>query len=385
MLIKLDNTTEYILSVLEKAGFSAYIVGGLLRDLLLGNPTHDIDIATNALPGQVKELFAEYPVIDTGIKHGTVTLLIEHIPYEITTFRTEGIYSDNRRPDTVSFTDSIEQDLKRRDFTINALAYNNTSGLVDLFGGLDDLNNRVLRAVGEPKNRFSEDSLRIIRALRFSSVLDLEIEPQTKSAMFGCSHLLRNIAVERIFNELINILGGVRFDRVLRELFPIFSLIMPEIVLPSKDVTPLNNPFFILSALFKDEYDARRALHRLKADNDTVKRVTMLISSMAIPDEVVQIKLLLSRIGTAVLDIALFRELFYEEKGTYERVRNVLESGECYSLGQLALNGADIVSLGFSGAEVGEVLKKLLDMVISGNIENKKEALVNAVKSIDKN
>lgn len=383
MRIELNSATEYILTALESKGFSAYVVGGCLRDLLLEIPTHDTDIATNAHPKQVREIFEQYTVIDTGLKHGTVTLIIDHIPYEITTFRTEGIYSDNRRPDTIFFTDSVEDDLKRRDFTVNALAYSHKRGLIDLFGGLDDLNNKILKAVGTPKDRFTEDALRIIRGLRFASILSFEIESNTKTAMVECSDLLNRISAERIYSELIRMLYGNKFDSVLREFFCIFKIFMPEIVTPEKDITPLPNLIFRLAALFKNAQDAKKTLNRLKADNDTIKRVLSLVTSSPIPDDIIQTKIFLSKNPTTALDIAHFRELFFEENGTYEQVKKVMDSGECYSLGQLAVSGSDIVNLGFSGLEVGKILKKLLNMVITGSLKNEKDTLVKAVKNID--
>lgn len=383
MNLSFDSTTEYILSSLENAGFDAYVVGGSLRDLLLGMEVHDTDIATNALPAQVKEVFKGMNVIETGLKHGTVTLVINHTPYEITTFRTEGPYSDSRRPDAVYFTDSIEEDLKRRDFTVNALAYSKSRGLVDLFGGVDDLKSKVLRAVGDPVKRFSEDALRIMRALRFSAVLGFEIEPKTKAAVFAHADLLKKIAVERIYSELIRMLSGNAFDKVLRDFFPVFQRIMPEIVMPEKDLSVLPDPLFRLAALFSSEADARTALRRLKADNNTAAKVAILLGSIPVPADKTDIKYFLSRYGSSALEIALFRELFYDEKGAYERVKAVYDSGECYSLAQLAVNGSDIVKLGYSGRETGMVLNKLLDMVIQGKVKNAKEELLNAIKNID--
>ncbi|HAN20458.1 MAG: hypothetical protein A2Y15_01910 [Clostridiales bacterium GWF2_36_10] len=383
MKIEIDNTTEFILETLENNGFSAYVVGGSLRDILLNIPTHDIDIATNATPGQVRQIFEEYTVVDTGLKHGTVTLIIDHIPYEITTFRTEGVYSDNRRPDTVFFSDFIEDDLKRRDFTVNALAYSPKSGLIDLFGGISDLENKILRAVGEPEKRFSEDALRIIRGLRFASVLSFEIEPITKSAMLEYSELLKNIAVERIYNELIRMLGGKKFDLILREFLYIFNMIIPKITLPEKDITTLTSPVFRLATLFKNAEDAGIALRSLKADSATIKQVITLLNSSPIPEDRVQIKRFLSKISLTALDIALFRQQFFGETGAYERIKDIMNSGECYSLGHLAINGIDIVNLGFSGSEVGKILKILLDMVIEGTLENTKDTLLKAVINID--
>lgn len=383
MNLTFDSATEYILSSLEKAGFSAYVVGGSLRDLLFGMEVHDTDIATNALPEQVEEVFRGMNVIETGLKHGTVTLVINHIPYEITTFRTEGPYSDSRRPDAVYFTHSIEEDLKRRDFTINALAYSKSKGLVDLFGGENDLKNKILKAVGDPEKRFSEDALRIMRGLRFAAVLGFEIEPKTKAAILEYSYLLKKIAVERIYSELTRMLSGNGFDAVLREFFPVFQRIMPEAVIPEKDLSILPKPVFRLAALFPSAAEARTALRRLKADNNTVYKVVLLLESAPVPETKTDIKYFLSKYSVDALDIALFRELCHNEKGAYERVKAVYESGECYSLAQLAVNGSDIVNLGYSGRETGVVLTKLLDMVIQGIIKNTKEALLNAAKNID--
>ncbi len=384
MFLQLDPVTDFILASLENSGFSLYIVGGSLRNRLLGLDVHDTDFTTNATPAQVKQIFSSYTAIDTGIRHGTVTLVIDHVPYEITTMRTEGTYSDNRRPDCVFYTDSIEEDLKRRDFTVNALAYSPKSGLVDLFGGLSDLENRVLRTVGEPAERFSEDALRIMRGLRFSSVLGFEIENETKSAMFHYSHLLKNISVERIYNELISMLDGNNFDKVLRDFLPVFKLIMPEMRLPEANLGELPKHLFRLASLFEGETEAENCLHRLKADNFTIKTVKALISREPIPFGDVEIKKYLRKNQANTLDIALFRETFYKEKGSFSRVKSVLDSGECYSLSMLAVNGNDIASLGFSKSEIGEVLEELLDKVISRRLDNKKEVLIEAAKIIDK-
>ena len=222
-----------------------------------------------------------------------------------------------------------------------------------------------------------------MRGLRFSAVLGFEIEPKTKSAIFEYAYLLKKIAAERIYTELTRMLGGKSFDNVLREFFPVFQLILPEAILPEKDLTVLPEPLFRLAALFSTEADARIALRRLKADNNTVSKITMLIGSAPVPAETADIKYFLCKYNANALEIALFRELYHGEKGAYERVKKVYESGECYSLAQLAVNGYDIEKIGYSGKETGIVLCKLLDMVIQGTSKNTKEALLNAVKNID--
>lgn len=381
MQISFDKTTEYILSVFEVAGFSAFVVGGSLRNFLLGLEVHDTDIATNARPDEVKRLFSGYNVIETGIKHGTVTLVVDHIPYEITTFRKEGKYSDNRRPDTVFFTDSLEEDLKRRDFTINSLAYSPKRGLVDLFGGLDDIERKTIRAVGNPKKRFGEDALRIMRGLRFSAILGFEIESETKAAVFEYYPLLKKIASERIYSELIQMLEGDWFDKVVREYFDIFRFIMPEAVLPQNDITGLKKPLFRLAALFDSEDNAKKALRRLKADKNTIYSVSLLVGSAEIPKENVGIKQFLRKYKKTATDIALFRELYHNEKGSFLRVKTIYESGECFSLEQLQIDGNDLMQLGFSGSIIGIILDNLLDRVIQGEIPNTRNKLIKTAKN----
>ena len=195
-----ENIT-YVLDRLHSAGFESYIVGGCVRDSLLGIPAHDFDVTTNALPQEVIDVFSDMNVIETGIKHGTVTVVSGGENVEITTHRIDGEYLDNRRPSDVTFTRNIENDLSRRDFTVNAMAYSPHSGLVDLHGGVQDLDRKIIRCVGEPDRRFGEDGLRILRALRFSSVLGFQVDEQTSMSIHANSHLLKNISAERIFSE----------------------------------------------------------------------------------------------------------------------------------------------------------------------------------------
>ena len=181
--ILLPKNVEYIIDTFYNAGYKAYAVGGCSRDSLMGNNPNDWDICTNALPNQVKQVFPDYEIIDTGLKHGTVTLLIDKIPYEITTFRTESTYSDNRRPDSVIFVSTVQEDLSRRDFTVNAIAYNQYENIIDPFGGQEDIKNAIIRTVGNPDTRFDEDALRILRAIRFASTLGFSIEDETKESI----------------------------------------------------------------------------------------------------------------------------------------------------------------------------------------------------------
>ena len=217
MRINLPEKIELILSRFESAGHKAYCVGGAIRDSVMGLEPGDWDITTSALPEETREIFADFKIIDTGIKHGTLTVLIDHVPYEITTFRIDGEYDDNRHPQRVEFTRSLSEDLARRDFTINALAYNHTAGLVDLYGGQDHIYNSIIKTVGEPDKRFQEDGLRIMRALRFSSVLGFTIEEETSNAIHANKELLKNISAERIAVELTKLVCGRNAFNVLME------------------------------------------------------------------------------------------------------------------------------------------------------------------------
>lgn len=221
------------LSRLEAAGFEAYVVGGCVRDSLMGFEPHDYDITTSATPEETERVFCNERVIETGIKHGTVTILLSGTPVEITTYRVDGEYSDSRRPDSVSFTRDIREDTARRDFTMNGIAYNPQRGYVDIFAGEDDINHGIIRCIGDPDERFQEDALRIMRAMRFSASLGFEIEPKTAEAMMKNKELLKNISNERIFSELCGLLSGRRsaenIRRVLSEFREILAVIIPEI------------------------------------------------------------------------------------------------------------------------------------------------------------
>ena len=205
------NLPEFVKKALirtNEAGEEAFIVGGCVRDILMGKTPHDWDITTSAKPEKTKEIFSSFKTVDTGLKHGTVLVLIDGEPLEITTYRIDGEYTDCRHPDSVSFTSDIENDLSRRDFTVNAMAYNDEKGLVDLFGGEDDIRNKIIRCVGDADKRFNEDALRIMRALRFSSTLGFTIESETKKAILKNRELLNNVAKERISTELLKLLCG---------------------------------------------------------------------------------------------------------------------------------------------------------------------------------
>ena len=229
LTINLPADVAVLLAMLRDAGYPAYAVGGCVRDALLGIEPHDWDICTSALPAQMQQVFRGLHTVETGLKHGTLTVVVNHVPYEITTFRVDGAYTDHRHPDTVSFVDNIAEDLSRRDFTVNAMAWSPDAGLVDLFSGRDDLAAGVIRCVGEPALRFDEDALRVLRALRFASVYDFTIDPATDAAARKLAPSLAGVAGERIREELLKLLCGRGAGRILRAYPDILSEIIPEI------------------------------------------------------------------------------------------------------------------------------------------------------------
>ena len=227
--MELPGTVSDLISRLEKAGYSAYAVGGCVRDSLRSLTPHDWDLCTSARPEEMQEVFRGERVVETGLRHGTLTVILDHVPYEITTFRTDGAYTDHRHPDSVSFVRDVAGDLSRRDFTVNAMAYSARTGLIDLFGGREDLDRRVIRCVGVPRDRFTEDALRILRALRFASVLYFTVDPETDAALRELAPTLKDIAAERIREELFKLLCGPGAGRILRAYPDVLACVIPDI------------------------------------------------------------------------------------------------------------------------------------------------------------
>ena len=227
--MKFKDDAIFIIQTLNQNGYEAYLVGGCVRDALLHKETHDIDITTSAFSSEIKSCFKDYPILDTGIKHGTLTLILHKTPYEITTYRIDKNYLDHRHPASITFTRSLKEDLKRRDFTINALCWHPKSGIVDLQHGIEDLNCQLIRSIGNPDTRFNEDSLRILRALRFASVLNFTIEQATEKSMFKNKELLKSISSERINQEFSKLLTGKNAPFIMEKYADILAVFMPEI------------------------------------------------------------------------------------------------------------------------------------------------------------
>ena len=440
MSFKLPEQVENALFALHNAGFSAYIVGGSVRDLIMGLNPADYDISTSASPLQTKAVFAGKKLIPTGIKHGTITVISDGMPIEITTFRTENGYSDSRHPDSVSFAESYRQDALRRDFTINAMAYSGEEGIIDYFNGRNDIENKLIRCVGNPDDRFKEDALRIMRAVRFAAVYGFDIEKETAAAARRNKERLLQISAERSAAELKKLLCGKYAEKAVNEYSDILGVLIPEI-LPMRGFLQ-HNPHHIydvmrhtaavvqntppqadirLAALFHDAGKpetfsldenavghfyghskvsaeiAGRALKRLKFDNETIKNAVTLVEKhdMQIDSSEKAVKRALNKLGPEMYFklISLKRAdnkaqspEYLERQNEYDRAeqtaRRILKERDCFSLKELAVNGGDIIGAGVErGRQVGEALEFLLNAVIEGKTENEKDGLIDFLKN----
>ena len=392
MKIDLTHGVKYIIDTLYKAGYEAYIVGGAVRNSLLPRSVDDYDITTSSSPNEVKEVFKNLRLIETGIKHGTVTVMHEGVPYEVTTYRVDGEYGDNRHPESVSFTRRLEDDLARRDFTVNAMCYNDREGLVDLYGGREDLENKIIRTVGDPRARFSEDALRILRALRFASVLDFEIDIDTASAIFELHHLLANVSYERVLVEIKKLLLGDGAHRILGEYSEVIRFVFPElqgVELPPREKflkadwhTRLGCVFIMNSECPSQAIE--KALHRLRSDNKTR---TLLVSAIdayrAVKfDTVGGILRGLMQFGEESMALcANIADLISTENKAKKALSEVLSANPIYRIRDLAINGQDVQTLGYRGAEIGEALECALLAVIDGICENAHDELLEYLKN----
>ncbi len=438
-------TVAAILDRLERNGYAAYAVGGALRDLLRGVEPHDWDIATSARPEEVAAVFANESLLPTGLAHGTQTLVINHIPYEITTFRSENGYSDHRRPDQVNFVKSIEEDLSRRDFTVNAIAFSPLRGFCDPFGGAQDITRRLIRCVGDPDLRFNEDGLRILRALRFAAVCDFDIETKTAGALHRSKELILPVAVERIYQELNKLLCGSNAPRLLMRFSDVITVILPELspLIGLEQHTPYHqwdawthtlkvveaapkDPLLRWAALLHDigkpichtrdengrdhfkghpEISAQIAeniFERLKADRHTRAEVGFLIAchDRPLPPDKAELHRWLCRYGAERVERLLILKTcdaaaqseYARTHGraarlpqTYTDLARLKEAGACLSVHDLAVNGEDLIALGVAGKEIGLLLNELLEAVISETAENTRASLLSAARKLLKN
>ena len=414
MNIELPEDVRSILSKLEREGYDAYVVGGCVRDTLLGKEPEDWDITTSAKPEEIKKAFVK--TVDTGIKHGTVTVIINGNGYEVTTYRIDGEYKDGRHPEEVRFTRSLRDDLKRRDFTINAIAYNDSNGLKDLFYGRSDLHNRIIRAVGNPEYRFKEDALRMMRAIRFSAQLGFNIDIETYHAIIRCSHLIKQVSGERIQTDLTKTLMSVNPEAVKEyQLTGLFIEILPEInkILASRESQKVcallkkvpNTIAMKYAALLSPlEADAARSvLKGLRLDNNTVNTVTQIIyhskNNGQIDENDIAVREAIYKLGPRLMEnLFVFEAAQIQMKEdvtglTMRGARNhlktimriyeeVLSRGDCVTIRDLDVTGSDLLKLGLSGKQVGETLEWLIHIVLENPKLNDKSTLLAMVGNI---
>lgn len=440
-MFDLPPQVRYALEKLNCAGYEAYLVGGGVRDELMGMPPKDFDITTSALPAQTEQVFSDDRLIETGLKHGTVTVLHDGMPLEITTFRVDGNYSDYRHPDNVTFSPRLKDDLSRRDFTVNALAYHPAQGVVDCFDGQKDLKKEIIRCVGAPEQRFTEDALRILRAIRFSSVLGFSIEEKTSDAIHSLKELLRHVSAERIYSEFVQLLCGKDVRRVLTEYIDVISVFLPQALSMqgclqtcqyhcydvlehtacAVEAIPAE-PVLRLAAFFHDigKPDCRttdeagvdhfyghaelsaeiaaQSLRALRADNATIETVTNLVLHHDADIQPTQksVKKALNRLGEKGFwqmlaikraDTLAHAPWCHARVDTLDDLASIaetlLQAQACFSLRQLCVNGGDLLRLGIpEGKQIGKMLQALLEAVMDGRVENKKEALLAYLETI---
>ena len=438
----MPKNVDTAINLLQSAGFEAYAVGGCVRDSLLGKTPNDWDITTSAKPEDMKSVFADFHCIDTGIKHGTVTVVIDGEPLEITTFRLDGEYEDNRHPKSVTFTSNLGADLGRRDFTVNAMAYSKMTGTVDLFGGQNDLKNKIIRCVGDPDRRFNEDALRILRALRFASTLDFEIEEKTAQSLLKNRALLGNISEERISKELLKLVCGKGAKRILTDFAPVLFEILPElqpmyknshdnphhcydiyehtlIAVESIDPEPTLRFAMLLHDCGKPavkKFDENGVAHfyghqrisaeisaqilaRLKVSNKFRDEILFLVSNhdrWELYENTEKMPRYLSKFGLdGVLNLLKvmradvlaqspeYRYRLDQIADAEETAKNLAAQKPCLSLSELQINGRTLMDIGIpQGRKLGAVLAQLLDEVIDGVTKNTQEALTTRAREI---
>ncbi len=416
--IRMPEKVEYIIEQLIKQGYEAYAVGGCIRDSILGKEPKDWDITTSASPSQIKENFSR--TVDTGILHGTVTVLLEKESFEVTTFRIDGEYEDNRHPKSVVFTSDLIEDLKRRDFTINAMAYNYETGLVDEFNGIVDLEKKIIRCVGDAKERFMEDALRMLRAIRFSAQLDFQIEEQTREAVVELAPNLIHISKERIQIELTKLLTSKHPEHI-REVFEtgMIDPILPQInrmgKIPDKTTngkrTVLEHSIAMLKQVEADpilrwavflhdtEGETKKLLKDLRFDNKTTDYVERLVrwffiflsenkeslrkSVYQVGEDIFPLLLHVKEADIKTKDDLECERLLEEHQKVKNAYQEILQNGDCLSLKDLAVDGEDLISVGIApGKEIGKYLNKLLEMVFIDPRANTKEYLLKSLKNI---
>ncbi|MDE5582655.1 MAG: CCA tRNA nucleotidyltransferase [Ruminococcus sp.] len=428
-----------VLDMIEKSGHEAYFAGGCVRDSIAGRDFHDIDITTDALPEEIIKIFDKFTTIPTGIKHGTVTVIYKSVPFEITTYRIDGKYSDSRRPDSVEFTRNLADDLSRRDFTVNAMAMDSEGNIVDIFGGAEDIQNKIIRCVGSPEKRFEEDALRIMRAIRFSAQLGFEIEEKTAEALHRMKNRLENISKERIREELDKILCGKNCVDVLMKYSDIITAVIPEFndcigfeqhspyhkytvwehIVRAVSLAPPDNLNLRRALFFHDiakpkcaTFDengrghfkhhaekgaemARDIMKKLRYDRNSISYTYTTVKHHS--DKIFtksDVKRLMAETGDNIFfevmkmkkcdnsaknDFVLDENRLFDE--LMEEGRKIIENNECRKLKDLEINGNDLAELGLHGVDIGITLNKILGLVIEEKLLNKHDILLKYIKT----
>lgn len=407
MKINLPPKVKYIIDKIYENDYEAYIVGGCVRDSILGLTPNDYDITTNATPDEIKSIFNEFKCIETGIEHGTVSIVIDKDIYEITTYRIEGEYKDHRRPKNVDFTSNLEEDLKRRDFTINAMAYNEKNGLIDLFGGKMDIERKIIRTVGNPYDRFNEDGLRMIRAIRFSSKLNFDIEKETLLAIYDNAQIIKNISLERITDEFNKIILSDKPENIIylfkTRLFKYLNISDEDdknkIEILYKDIKILNKiDKTLVKRLVVLDYIIKELNIKCKSICESLiysKKITKnhhtilnLIENINMRDlDKIKVKKILNKIDKNLYEEYLdISKIIYDDEQSFQKnvdiLKEIEENNECYTIKNLNINGKDIMTLGYENKAVGEVLNYLLEEVINYPSLNDKNILIKKIKNI---
>lgn len=394
-----NEGANFIIARLEKFGYEVYYVGGCVRNALLSLPIFDYDLTTNALPEKICEIFSDCEYFTNGIKHGTVSIVLSGEVYEITTFRKESEYLDYRHPSIVEFCNDIHEDLARRDFTINSLAYNKNTGIIDDFGGIYDIQSRVLKCVNDPEKRFQEDALRILRGIRLASVYSLSVEKNTARAMLAKRTLISNISVERILSEFSKAIIGDNvftvfndFKEVIFQIFPEINVeeidkIFKAISISEKDKTIR---FALLFVFAKEKLES--IFKRLKFDSKTAKSLTLLYSCLNFNSYYSreEIKKFLNRAESIIqlfFKVKILLAKAFDKQDDLSGIANmqiiyneIIGNVECFSIKDLAINGNDLQNLGYEGIDIKEKLNYLLNEVICERLENSKEILLEQLK-----
>lgn len=401
LYIKVPEDVQFIIDTLSKNGYEAYIVGGCVRDSILNRKINDWDMTTSAKPEQVIKLFDK--VILTGIKHGTVTIVLNDNQYEVTTYRSDGEYDDNRHPIKVEFVNDLKEDLARRDFTINAMVYNSSLGLKDYFNGIDDLEKKIVKTVGNAKLRFSEDALRMMRAVRFSAQLDFDIDLDTLKAINEVSLNIESISKERIRDEFNKILLSnpekimvLKSSGLLKHIDLNLNDVQYENMLQAKELNCVLHLRLAAILVNLDENTSLNILRRLKYDNNTIKKVISLIhyKDSDLNNKII-IKKLLNNMGIELTyNLAEFQSKkhnkainnngkIYEYDEILSNINYIIDNNECYSLKQLNICGNDLINIGYKkGKEIGLVLSDLLNFVIENPELNRKDILIETANKI---